>query len=1000
MSTGEERSSLAREVAAELGRCTADQAARKLAGSLLAKAGVVGRAKVLAQVGVVLLVIMLIVVLVAAIGAAFQQSMAPWPVRPIVRADGTYASGGWSISSRFGWRDNPVTEQAEFHDGIDIVNPGGSCPFGFRCELPAMLDGVVTYVGWDEGGGSDPSSTGGGQIVIMQNGNADHEVLYAHLEPYRLHVQLQGRIEDAFGRYDEYRDYQPIGTGELMPDLSDGEIAMWCAGDMPRFRPTRTGAGTVTFEYDRPAECRTAITWGKRGQDWEGWVADEPSANQDGQASLSWQTPIEQGVRAGDVALRFRAHLVPPPPPPTATPTPAVVLPDELNAPQAISAYRQDQYGSDDERRSLTSGLGAPAPKSDSTGEETALTSVPQSCEQLANGTRCTWSLAAIPTSAERDAETSHKLAAVPANGTGSAGGARHVSVSALTPTPTSTVFAQAPRADPATPTTLPGPMLVSTASRYLVPVGGRFSVTTSVWSTRASTDPIPVRIRSDDGGLLVREARATRGSCSSSVDAANCAVTAQPGAPATITIVFEVLPVSAGMRYVTITSTTAGSEREARDQLLVEVARYAVTPEPWPPATVQPAPPASPLPTLEPIWPTTAPGAPPRPTIAPPELPPGRGPGGSPVDCAAQMLIPLPDVVNAHGRTDNTRLIAPAAAAYQAVRQEIRVRTGQDPLARLADGLRAPEFRSTKPGVARQSWHMTGRAIDLDTGYPWRRVREGRMWRLFAGSVDVTVIFERHGFNRIPDRDDSTEWWHYEYRPDGLTWASAMLQIYPLARLQAAFPEVAWTAVGCQIGADVPISGSLPEAHDQCTVGSPSFGAAVEEMPGCGPPVRAGDRVYQLDSVLGFVGLTGQTTGPHLHLGLKVQSYDGVYHQLDVCTLEWLQGREAPPDGNCWTEMADPLSFLPLAPPPQLHVSKAAPGQTATAVLPEGAPYQLPPPGYPGSLFREVASGDAPTGQYWSPYQDGGQYGGGDVLAWIRDSSCQTWDGFPWCGQ
>jgi hypothetical protein len=369
-------------------------------------------------------------------------------------------------------------------------------------------------------------------------------------------------------------------------------------------------------------------------------------------------------------------------------------------------------------------------------------------------------------------------------------------------------------------------------------------------------------------------------------------------------------------------------------------------------------------------------------------------------VDCAAQMLIPLPDVVNAHGRTDNIRLIAPAAAAYQAVRQEIRVRTGQDPLARLADGLRAPEFRSTKPGVARQSWHMTGRAIDLDTGYPWRRVREGRMWRLFAGSVDVTAIFERHGFNRIPDRDDSTEWWHYEYRPDGLTWASAMLQIYPLARLQAAFPEVAWAAVGCQLGADVPSGGSLPEAHVQCTVGSPSFGAAVEEMPGCGPPVRAGDRVYQLDSVLGFVGLTGQTTGPHLHLGLKVQSYDGMYHQLDVCTPAWLQGREAPPDGNCWTEMADPLSFLPLAPPPQLHVSKAAPGQTATAVLPEGAPYQLPPPGYPGSLFREVASGDAPTGQYWSPYQDGGQYGGGDVLAWIRDSSCQTWDGFPWCGQ
>jgi len=63
---------------------------------------------------------------------------------------------------------------------------------------------------------------------------------------------------------------------------------------------------------------------------------------------------------------------------------------------------------------------------------------------------------------------------------------------------------------------------------------------------------------------------------------------------------------------------------------------------------------------------------------------------------------------------------------------------------------------------------------------------------------------------------------------------------------------------------------------------------------------------------------------------------------------------------------MVDPLAFLPLAPPDN------------PAGLPEGAPYQLPPPNYPGSLYREPRPGEPPVGQYWSPDADGGQYGGG----------------------
>src|SRR5262249_4662438 len=140
------------------------------------------------------------------------------------------------------------------------------------------------------------------------------------------------------------------------------------------------------------------------------------------------------------------------------------------------------------------------------------------------------------------------------------------------------------------------------------------------------------------------------------------------------------------------------------------------------------------------------------------------------------------------------------------------------------------------------------------------------------------------------------------------------------------------------------------------CVLASPSFGGTVEYIDGCGPPVRPGDKAYQLDTTLGFVGLTGDTTGPHLHLGLKVRNYDGSWPSTNICTPEVLQGRTAPPDATCYTDMAALMSFLPLAPPPptpgaDTQQIAAAARTTPTPIIPEGAPYQLPPPNYPGSL-------------------------------------------------
>lgn len=388
--------------------------------------------------------------------------------------------------------------------------------------------------------------------------------------------------------------------------------------------------------------------------------------------------------------------------------------------------------------------------------------------------------------------------------------------------------------------------------------------------------------------------------------------------------------------------------------------------------------------------------------------LPPPSGPGdtGSP-DCSPLQLVRLPNLV-----APNPRLVAPAAASFVEVRADIQQRTDIDALAVLADALRQPSFTTNKPGVLQTSWHTAGRAVDLNQGGPFVRVAEGRTFRLYLNNVDITTIFAAHGWQRIPVQGDTAEWWHYEWHPDGIAWTSAMRQVWELPTLQAAFPEITWAAIGCAGGSNTgthdPDSNSW-ESAQLCVLGAPRYSGAVETIEGCGPPVRAGDTVYQLDTTLGFVGLTGRTTGPHMHLGMKVKSYEGSYPAIDICTPEWLAGRTPPSDASCYTELADPLAFLPRAPGnttadagdlAQQRAGSAAvalpqaSGLTPTPLIPEGAPYQLPPPNYPNSLVFTPIPAATPIGQYWSPYADGGKYGGGAVGEWF----CSIWRGWPWC--
>ena len=386
-----------------------------------------------------------------------------------------------------------------------------------------------------------------------------------------------------------------------------------------------------------------------------------------------------------------------------------------------------------------------------------------------------------------------------------------------------------------------------------------------------------------------------------------------------------------------------------------------------------------------------------------------------TPPDCSPQALVRLPGV-----RAPDPRLNALAAASFAQVRQEIIARTGQDVLATLADVLRAPGFRSDRPGVADRSWHKAGRAIDLNLGGPFTLQRDGSMFRIFVGSVDITAIFEAYGWQRIPAQGSVLEWWHYEYHPDGISWQSAMAQIWPTDVLAAAFPEIDWVAVGCTTGS-LPPGDGLDLPPGACVPDPPVWEDApgVSYSRGCGPPVLPpgasepfGTRLRQFIGTVGWLGQTGRLVPPgpagvHLHLGLDI----GV--TTDMC--RWplqapgvVEGQ--PPPGAYWcsTTWADPLQFLPQANPDTLALENGTPVPIASGpgdpTLSE-ALVQLPPPGHPAATLLEPADPDRPDGTWWSPGNDDranevpGALGGPAILDWLAWLWCFLFGWLPWAG-
>ncbi len=149
-----------------------------------------------------------------------------------------------------------------------------------------------------------------------------------------------------------------------------------------------------------------------------------------------------------------------------------------------------------------------------------------------------------------------------------------------------------------------------------------------------------------------------------------------------------------------------------------------------------------------------------------------------------------------------NVNIAGPLSAAVN----EIKAATGVDVTTKGASAFRSMNDDASKAGRAYFSWHKTGRAVDLSQVEKYLIVPDGRKYRLYLPTtkgggipgaslprpwhnpygrrakkmnfVDVTEIFHKHGFNRVPRRGKVAEWWHYE-RGGGRSWYQAVMEIY-----------------------------------------------------------------------------------------------------------------------------------------------------------------------------------------------------------------------------
>lgn len=93
------------------------------------------------------------------------------------------ALGTYRITSRYGWRDNPVGPGRDYHAGVDFAAPRGT-------PVYAVADGTVTYVGPGKAGRS-------GMLIILEHKIKDRTIFtwYNHEDPTGLYVEVGQQVK-------------------------------------------------------------------------------------------------------------------------------------------------------------------------------------------------------------------------------------------------------------------------------------------------------------------------------------------------------------------------------------------------------------------------------------------------------------------------------------------------------------------------------------------------------------------------------------------------------------------------------------------------------------------------------------------------------------------------------------------------------------------------------------------------------------------------------------
>ncbi len=208
-------------------------------------------------------------------------------------------------------------------------------------------------------------------------------------------------------------------------------------------------------------------------------------------------------------------------------------------------------------------------------------------------------------------------------------------------------------------------------------------------------------------------------------------------------------------------------------------------------------------------------------------------------------QLVNLPNV----NHSDNAEKLSDKVNdSYNALRKAVEEQTGWDYMAILGDSWR-PMNHTPRPGQGRISWHVCGRAVDINQGYLstglielvrediggvtyWRvyikaKEQDGSLgeplraapWDLSARSkgglataqggelkatipegyyVDFTTIAADYGWERrsaLSNWRDSyfdIEWWHFQ-KTEGLSWYKCMEELYATDAISESYGSLPW---------------------------------------------------------------------------------------------------------------------------------------------------------------------------------------------------------------